>query len=102
MQSKWTKERLDSIEAISNQIPYFENMGLKKAYSSSAKSLMFSCVKAVANLREFYHEDKNTRFQYINKYYCCKLRFFGRFLTQEEEKRICKYLHPKWFLVKKE
>lgn len=101
MQSKWTKGRLDSIEAISNQIPYFKNMGLKKAYSSSAKSLMFSCAKAAAKLREFYPEDKRTRLQYINKYYCCKFRFFGRFLTQEDKKMICKYLHPKWFSIKK-
>ena len=101
MQSKWTKKRLDSIEAISNQIPYFKNMGLKKAYSSSAKSLMFSCAKAAAKLREFYPEDKRTRLQYINKYYCCKFRYFGRFLTQEDKKMICKYLHPKWFSIKK-
>lgn len=101
MQSKWTKGRLDSIEAISNQIPYFKNMGLKKAYSSSAKSLMFSCAKAAAKLREFYPEDKRTRLQYINKYYCCKFRYFGRFLTQEDKKMICKYLHPTWFSIKK-
>ena len=101
MQSKWTKGRLDSIEAISNQIPYFKNMGLQKAYSSSAKSLMFSCAKAAAKLREFYPEDKRTRLQYINKYYCCKFRYFGRFLTQEDKKMICKYLHPKWFSIKK-
>lgn len=101
MQSKWTKGRLDGIEAISNQIPYFKNMGLKKAYSSSAKSLMFSCAKAAAKLREFYPEDKRTRLQYINKYYCCKFRYFGRFLTQEDKKMICKYLHPTWFSIKK-
>ena len=106
-QSKWTYNRLASLEAFQHQINFFKNHGFRIAYFSSAKALLVSSAKAYEKLRLYYPKEYLLRLQTLIKYYYCKIHFWGRLLSKREKKQIRKNIYPRlamfcqWLMKKK-
>lgn len=106
-QSKWSLRRLDVLSAFTEQLCFFKNKHYTKAFSSTARVLMFGYANAVVNLRNFYPRKVRLRVKYHFLFVCCKLRGFGRFLLSKEKENIRFMVTPKlantrkWFKKKK-
>ena len=95
VQSTWSLKRLDSLDAFKQQMEYFQNMNYMKAYESSARALMTTAAKSVANLRLYYPGELKKRMKLYALYYSCKFHRYDRFLSYNEKKRVRKQLYPR-------
>ena len=107
IQSTWNIKRLDSLNAFKQQMKFFYNSNYLKAFESSARALMITVAKSVANLRQHYPGEKKTRMKLYGLYYSCMFHHYNRFLIEDDKSIIRKQLYPrlsgisKWIKKKK-
>lgn len=94
--STWSLSRLVSLDAFQEQIDFFKNNHYQKAYESSANALYISCAGVIAKLREFYPQKRLLRIKNLLLFYLCKVKCYGRFVTQKEKERMRSQVHPKF------
>ena len=93
-QSNWTLRRLDNLDAFKQQIAFFKEKRLKKAYKRSIRALFSNIGIAIEKTRVYYPTEKRIRYRLFLLYYLCRIRLWWRFLTKEEKQTIKRQIHP--------
>lgn len=96
-QSSWNLRRLDNLDAFKQQIAFFKEKRLKKAYKRSIRALFSNIGIAIEKLREYYPTEKKLRYRLFLLYYSCRIRFWWRYLIKEEKQTIRRQIHPKLY-----